>query len=101
MNNKRMKRDDDELPPQTAAQLKQFRRVSPADVEQARLGMEQQYGVKITPRRAGPGRPPKGDLKYQHLNMRVEPVAFARVKAKAHKLGIKYQTFINQLFASV
>ena len=94
------KYEDGELPPQTAAELKQFRRVSFADVERARLGMEKQDGIKLPQRKAGPGRPPKGILKYQHLNMRVEPIAFARVKAKAQKLGIKYQTFINQLLAA-
>lgn len=99
MNNKKMNLDDDEIPPQTAEQLKQFRRVSSADVEGARKAMEKKYGLKIAPRVAGPGRPPKGDLKYKHVNMRIHPFVLARVRAAAHKRGIGYQTLINEILS--
>jgi predicted HicB family RNase H-like nuclease len=43
------------------------------------------------------GRPPKGADRGISMTMRVPPTVLARLKAKAHKLGIKYQTFINQV----
>jgi hypothetical protein len=46
------------------------------------------------------GRPPKGADKYVHMTIRIPPDVLAHVKAKAHKQGIKYQTFINHLLAT-
>lgn len=99
MSNKKIKLDHDEVPPQTAKHLKQFRRVSSSDVEAARKAMEKKYGIKIAPRIASPGRPPKGDLKYKHVNMRVDPFVLARVRAAANKRGIGYQTLINEILS--
>ena len=78
-------KSNDNLPPQTDAQLAEFRRVSLADVEAARKGLEKKYGVPIAPRHARPGRPPKGDLKYKHVNMRIAPDVLSRVQAAAQK----------------
>jgi uncharacterized protein (DUF4415 family) len=97
MNSKKKWVDPDEIPPQTPEQLKQFRRVSPEDVEAARLALEKKYGIKIPPRVAGPGRPPKGDLKYKHVNIRIAPEVLSRVRAAAQKRGIGYQTLINEI----
>ena len=46
------------------------------------------------------GRPPKGADKYVPVGLRVPPDVLARLKAKAHKKGMKYQTFINQVLAA-
>jgi predicted HicB family RNase H-like nuclease len=43
------------------------------------------------------GRPPKGEEKYVSVGLRLPPEVLAHVKAKAHKQGIKYQTFITQV----
>ena len=97
MSNKKKYIDPDDAPPQTDEQLKLFRRVSPEDVEAARVALEKKYGTKIPPRVAGPGRPPKGDLKYKHVNMRIAPDVLERLRATAQKRGIGYQTLINEI----
>ena len=43
------------------------------------------------------GRPLKGADKYVPVGLRLPPEVLAHVKAKAHKQGIKYQTFIAQV----
>ena len=101
MSNKKWIIESGDIPPQTDEQLKQFRRVLPADVEAARKALQKKYGVKIAPRVAGPGRPPKGDLKYQHVNMRIAPDVLARVRFAANKRGIGYQTLINEILSHV
>jgi uncharacterized protein (DUF4415 family) len=45
------------------------------------------------------GRPPKGEQKYKSVNMRIAPDVLARLRLKAAKQGIGYQTLINQLLA--
>lgn len=42
------------------------------------------------------GRPPKGADRNIPISLRLPPEVLAHVKAKAHKKGIKYQTFITQ-----
>jgi len=97
MNNKKEYLDPDDIPPLTDEQLKQFRRVSPEDVEAARQALQKKYGIKLPKRVAKPGRPPKGDLKYKNVNMRIAPDVLSRVRAAAHKRGIGYQTLINEI----
>src|ERR1051325_10666148 len=45
------------------------------------------------------GRPPKGEHKYKTINMRIAPEVLTRIRLKAAKKGIGYQTLINQLLA--
>jgi uncharacterized protein (DUF4415 family) len=87
----------EEILPQTKEQLKLFRRVLFSDVEASRRALRKKYGIKIPRRVARPGRPPKGDLKYKHVNMRIAPDVLAKLRMAAHKRGIGYQTLINEI----
>ncbi len=57
--------------------------------------LDEQFGVDH-PRL---GRPSLGDRKAKSIQLRVAPKVLQRLRVKAEKLGIVYQTLINQILA--
>ena len=68
------------------------RKGTPAERRMFRKAYENTFGVK-PPRR---GRPPKGAAKYKIVHIRLHPKALTWARAQADKLGIGYQTVINE-----
>jgi len=68
------------------------RRVTAAETEAARKGIELKLGVK-RPRR---GRPPKGEEKYQPISIRLHPDVLSWARAEARRRKVGYQTVINE-----
>ncbi|HEY8278253.1 MAG TPA: BrnA antitoxin family protein [Bdellovibrionota bacterium] len=76
--------------------FKNYRHFTPEELERNRRGIEVKLGIKRRKRRAG--RPLKGkEEKYVTVSIRLHPLALERVKKEAKKLGIGYQTVINQI----
>jgi hypothetical protein len=69
------------------------RRVTPAESEQFRKAIEKKLSVSLPKR----GRPPKGEEKFVPISIRLHPLALARVKKEAKRLGVGYQTVINRI----
>ena len=93
MNTKRNKATDPDNPPLKAAQLREFRPISPK-----RRAMFRRAYIN-TFRREPPamGRPPKGaDEKYRDVHIRLHPTALTWAKHEARRRGIGYQTVINE-----
>ena len=69
------------------------RRVTPEETEKFRKAIDK-LGIKRMKR----GRPPKpADDKFIPISIRLHPLALARVKREAKKLGVGYQTIINRI----
>ncbi len=92
---KRGKIDFSDSPEWTAADFKRSRKVTPEEVETGRKAIEAKLGVK-RPRR---GRLFMGDLKARNIHLRIPPGILERLRTKAEKLGIGYQTLINQILS--
>lgn len=73
------------------------RRVTPREVEAARLAIEDKLGSE-RPRR---GRPPKGSEKYAPVSIRLHPRVLAWAKRQGKKRGIGYQSIINEALLKV
>ena len=70
------------------------RRVTPAETRAFRKAYENTFGEK-PPRR---GRPPKPDHhKYRDIHIKLHPRALQWARSQAKRLGVGYQTVINQL----
>jgi uncharacterized protein (DUF4415 family) len=68
------------------------RRVTPVETETFRKAIEHTFHVKRAPR----GRPPKGRDKYRDIHIRLHPKVLHWARAQAKRLGIGYQTLINE-----
>lgn len=75
--------------------LKRGRRVTPAEHEKYSKALDAQFGVD----RPRIGRPPLGPLKAQDIHLRIPPGILERLRTKAEKLGIGYQTLIKQILS--
>jgi uncharacterized protein (DUF4415 family) len=83
---------DKENPP---FDIKSARRVTSAEHARFHQAYVNTFGKEPPVRRGHPFKKP-GDL-YKHVHMRIKPTVLARVRAKALKKGIGYQTLINQI----
>jgi uncharacterized protein (DUF4415 family) len=75
--------------------LRRGRRVTPAEHEMYSKALDEKYGVD----RPRVGRPSLGPLKAQDIHLRIPPGILERLRAKADKLGIGYQTLIKQILS--
>jgi len=91
-----MKPKKNEAARPTIATLKRGHRISRAEHDKFRHALANTYGRPFPSRM---GRPPKGDLKYKSVNMRIPPDVLSRIRLKAAKQGIGYQTLINQILS--
>ena len=92
MNTKKNNIDHDN-PPLTAAELKAMRPVS----ANRRAMFNRAYVNTFGKEPPVMGRPPKAaNEKYRDVHIRLHPRALAWAKAEAKKLGIGYQTVINE-----
>jgi uncharacterized protein (DUF4415 family) len=92
---KKEKIDFSDIPEWTTADFRRARRVTPAEVEAGRRAIEAKLGV-VRPRR---GRPFLGALKARDIHLRIPPGILERLRTKAEKRGIGYQTLINQILS--
>ena len=69
------------------------RQITKKEVTAAHSAIEKKLGVKRTPR----GRHPKGDEKFKPISIRLHPKILEWAKKEAQKLGIGYQTVINNM----
>jgi predicted DNA binding CopG/RHH family protein len=69
------------------------RKVTEKEVKSARKAIEKKLGTKRVPR----GRHPKGDAKFKPISIRLHPKILEWAKKEARKLGIGYQTVINNM----
>lgn len=83
---------DKENPP---FDFKTARRVTPEEHAKFRQAYINTFGKEPPARRGHPFKKP-ADL-YKHVHIRIKPKVLARVRAKAMKKGIGYQTLINQI----
>ena len=90
---KKEKLDFSDIPEWTSADFKRARRVTPAQVEAGRKAIEAKLGVK-RPRR---GRPSMGSMRARDIHLRIPPEVLERLRVKANKYGIGYQTLINKI----
>ena len=91
MNTKKGNIDPDN-PPLTAAELRAMRPVS----AKRRAMFKKAYVNTFGKEPPIMGRPPKApNEKYRDVHIRLHPQAFAWAKAQAKKLGVGYQTVIN------
>lgn len=95
--NKKEKIDFSDNPEWTAEDFKRAKRVSPFEVEAGRRAIEAKLGVK----RPARGRPFMGALKAQDIHIRIPPKILQRLRTKAHKRGMGYQTLINEILDRV
>jgi uncharacterized protein (DUF4415 family) len=82
-------------PEWTADDFKRARRVTAGEVEVGRKAIEAKLGVKRPQR----GRPFMGALKARDIHLRIPPAILERLRAKAERRGIGYQTLINQILS--
>lgn len=74
------------------------RHLTPAELEENRKGIEALTGIP----RARRGRPVKpDDEKFVAISIRIDPAVLERVKKKAKKRGIGYQTLINEALKAI
>lgn len=93
MKTKKSNANDPENPPLTDAQLREFRPLSP----KRRAMFRQAYIHTFRKEPPVMGRPPKdADEKYRDVHIRLHPQALAWAKQEAKRLGIGYQTVINE-----
>ena len=69
------------------------RKITNREVTSARKAIEKKLGVKRPPR----GRHPKGDEKFRPISIRLHPKILEWGQREARKLGIGYQTVINNI----
>ncbi|MEI6790818.1 MAG: BrnA antitoxin family protein [Myxococcaceae bacterium] len=69
------------------------RKITDKEVTSARKAIEKKLGIKRTPR----GRHPKGEEKFRPISIRLHPKILEWAKEEAGKLGIGYQTVINNM----
>ena len=87
-----MKRKNKIVRPSIAT-LKRGRRVTPEEHEKYSKALDEKYGFD----RPRLGRPPLGTMKAKDIHLRIPPGILERLRVKAEKLGIGYQTLINQI----
>jgi len=92
---KKEKIDFSDIPELTDEQLRNARRVSPEMHARLRRAYINTFGKEPPVFR---GRPPKpAHQLFKHVHMRMPPDILARIKTKAKRLGIGYQTLINRV----
>lgn len=70
------------------------RRITSEEVAAAKLAIKEQFGIEPGKQR---GRPPKpGDQKYEAVSIRLNPQVLLWAKAEGDRLGVGYQTVINE-----
>ncbi len=70
------------------------RRITSEEVAAAKLAVKEQFGIEPGKQR---GRPPKpGDQKYEAVSIRLNPQVLLWAKAEGDRLGVGYQTVINE-----
>ncbi len=72
------------------------RRVTPAENQEFRDGLVEQFGIDLKKR----GRPIKEEEKYAPISIRLHPKILAWAKEEAKQRGIGYQTVINEFLLS-
>jgi predicted DNA binding CopG/RHH family protein len=75
--------------------LRRGRRVTPAEHEKYSQALDEKYGID----RPRVGRPSLGALKARDIHLRIPPGILERLRTKAAKLGIGYQTLIKQILS--
>lgn len=73
--------------------LRGGRRVTPAEHSKFSKALDTQFGAD----RPRLGRPSLGPLKAKDIHLRIPPGILERLRLKAEKMGIGYQTLINQI----
>lgn len=74
------------------------RRVTKKEVQEAKIAIEQNLGVK----RKNRGRPPKNIReKFTPISIRLHPKVLKWAKREAKKRGVGYQTVINEVLLSI
>ena len=71
----------------------QARRITPKEVQVSTKAIEEKFGIK---RRSG-GRPQKGEDRFLKISIRLHPKALEWAKKEAKRLGVDYQTVINDI----
>ena len=94
MSDKRI--DYSDIPPIPAKWFKTARRPTPRELSEARQAIERLTGK---PRPVRRGRPFLGPLKARDIHLRIPPWILQRLRAKADKRGIGYQTLINEILS--
>ncbi len=69
------------------------RRVTAREVQSARKAIEEKLKVK----RPSRGRPPKAELKYRPVSIRMHPEVLVWAKKAAQRRGVGYQTVMNDI----
>jgi hypothetical protein len=85
---------DLDIPPITEEQWRSARRVTPEETEKYRRALEYTFGRPFPPRMGRPRKHP--DHKYRPVYMKLHPRALKWAKAEAKRLGVGYQTVINE-----
>ena len=75
--------------------LRRGHRVSPERHAMFSKALDEKYGVD----RPRVGRPSLGPLKARDIHLRIPPGILERLRTKADKLGIGYQTLIKQILS--
>jgi hypothetical protein len=75
--------------------LRRGRRVTPEEHEKYSKALDAQFGTD----RPRVGRPAMGSLRARDIHLRIPPGVLERLRAKAEKLGVGYQTLINQILS--
>ncbi len=70
------------------------RRITPEEVAAATLAIKEQFGIEPGKQRDRPPKP--GDQKYEAVSIRLNPQVLVWAKAEGDRLGVGYQTVINE-----
>ena len=89
--------DRRDIPELTDDQIRRARRVTPKEHARFHQAYINTFGNDLPPRPQG--RPAMGAMKSLDIHLRIPPDVLARVRAKANKQGIGYQTLINQILS--
>ena len=89
-----MKTKKTEIARPTLATIKRGHRVTPEEHDRFRHALANTFGRPFPSRM---GRPLKGADKTVSISLRIPPGILARIRVKATKRGIGYQTFINEI----
>jgi hypothetical protein len=90
-----MKAKDEKIERPSIETLRRGRRVTPEEHARFSKALDEKYGVN----RPRLGRPSLGPLKARDIHIRIPPGILERLRAKAGKLGIGYQTLIKQILS--
>jgi hypothetical protein len=90
-----MKAKNDKIERPSIETLRRGRRVTPERHAMFSKALDEKYGVD----RPRLGRPPLGTLKAKDIHLRIPPGILGRLRARAQKLGIGYQTLIKQILS--